>query len=275
VPAPSPLLATALYVLALAGEPPPRPTAPPPSTAGQGDDAEIAQEPEGGIGVSPVELIPRLELRQTYSSLAGSVAIHDTTLEVDIEFLKRLLLRYQVPVRLMETPTGQVTGIGDIQVGLIALLASNARLVVAAVAGAELNTATKAQLGAGKQQLILGLGAAVKPFPWWLAYLLAQQQFSIAGESARQEVNQTMIDLGSILFGRQFNWLKFDLISTVDFPGGPTGRLYGQAEAGSLVVGRVGLYMRVSTQLAGPRLLDYALTGGIRYLFRLETSRPR
>jgi hypothetical protein len=175
----------------------------------------------------------------------------------------------------METPSGQVTGIGDIQLGLIALLASNARLVVAAIAGAELNTATKPPLGAGKQQLIFGLGAAVKPFRWWLAYALAQQQFSVAGDASRAEVNQLMTDVGSILFGRQYNWLKLDLDTTVDFPGGATGRLYGQVEAGSLVVGRVGLFMRTSTQLAGPRLVDYALTGGVRYLFRLETSRPR
>jgi len=268
------VLASVLCLLALAGEPPSRTTAPA-AAQGQGDDAEIAEEPQGGVGVSPVELIPRLELRQTYTKLTGGTAIHDSTLEMDIEFLKRLLLRYQVPVRLMETPAGQVSGIGDLQLGIIALLASNARLVVAAIAGTELDTATKPQLGAGKQQLIFGAGAAAKPFRWWLAYLVAQQQFSVAGDSARAEVNQLMTDAGSILFGRQYNWLKLDLLTTVDFPGGATGRLYGQAEAGSLVVGKVGLFMRTSTQLAGPRLVDYAVTAGIRYLFRLETSRPR
>jgi hypothetical protein len=63
--------------------------------------------------------------------------------------------------------------------------------------------------------------------------------------------------------------------TTVDFPGGAAGRVYGLLEVGSLVVGRVGLFLRSGTQLVGPRLVDYSVAGGVRYLFRLETSRPK
>ena len=59
---------------------------------------------------------------------------------------------------------------------------------------------------------------------------------------------------------------------TVDFPGGAVGRVYGLAEVGSLVIGRVGLFARVGTQLAGPAYVDYTVAAGFRYLFRLEVA---
>jgi hypothetical protein len=266
-----PLLASALCLLWLAGAP--ADTRSSPANAGP-DVGEPAEEPAGGAGVSPVELIPRLELRQSFTKLTGGISVHDSFLEVDIEFLRRLLLRYQVPVRLMETPAGQVSGIGDLELSLIAILASNARLVVAAIVGAQLDTATHPQLGEGKQQLLFGGGTALKPIRWWLAYAVVQDQFSVAGDPTRPKVNQLGTDFGSILFGRQYNWLKLDVTTTIDFPGGPAARVYGQGEAGALVVDRVGLFLRSGTQLLGPRLVDYTLIAGVRYLFRLGASRP-
>jgi hypothetical protein len=271
------LLATVFGTALWAVEPAPASTVnlPPQAPAeGAAEEAEIAEEPQGGAGVSPVELIPRLELRQAFTKLEGGVSVHDTTLEIDIQFLRRILLRYQAPARLMETPAGQVSGIGDLQVGLIGIVASNARAVGALLAGTILDTATQPTLGAGKQQLVLGAGAAYKPYRWWLGYLLAQEQFSVGGNSARPDINQLATDLGSILFGKQYNWIKLDLTTTVDFTGSTVGRLYGLAEVGSLVTGRVGLFGRAGTQLVGPRLVDYQMAAGVRYLFRLETSRP-
>ena len=271
------LLATVLGAALLAVDSAQAPTAnvpPQPPAEGAAEEAEIAEEPAGGTGVSPVELIPRLELRQAYTKLEGGVATHDTTLEVDIEFLRRLLLRYQVPARLLETPAGQVSGIGDVQVTLIGIIASNARAVGAVIAGGVLNTATQPTLGAGKQQLELGLGAAFKPYRWWLAYAVAQDQFSVAGDAARPNINQLATDFGSVLFGKQYNWLKVDVNTTIDFRSNSGGRVYGLGEVGSLVIGRVGLFARAGTQLVGPRLVDYQMAAGVRYLFRLETSRP-
>ncbi|HXJ23630.1 MAG TPA: hypothetical protein VMT03_25665 [Polyangia bacterium] len=264
-----PLAATLLCAALLAGASTPKD----PATPDEPDDAERAREPAGGTGVSPVELIPRLELRQVYTRAPGGVSVHDTIVEMDIEFLKRIMLRYQLPARLMESPAGQVSGIGDIQIGLVAVLGSTPRFVAALLGGAVLNSATEPKLGEGRTQVMAGAGAAYKPYPWWLAYGVAQEQLSVGSANGRPDVNQLMADAGSILFGRQFNWLKIDLQTTVDFPGGATGRLYGMAEAGSLVIGRVGLFMRLGTQLAGPRLVDLNLAAGVRYLFRLETRK--
>ena len=238
-------------------------------------EAETAAEPKGGEGVSPVEIIPKVELRQVFTKLDSGVSIHDSTAEIDIQFLQRVLLRYQVPALVMETPKGQVSGIGDIQFGLIGIVASNAHAVAALIAGTVMDTATQPSLGQGKTQLVLGAGAAFKPYRWWLAYALAQDQFSVAGQSGRPDVDQLATDFGSVLFGKQYNWLKLDLNTTVDFPGGAVGRVYGVAEVGSLVIGRVGLFSRVSTQLVGPRFVDYSVTAGVRYLFRLEKGKPR
>jgi hypothetical protein len=266
-----PLLAPALCLLWLAGVPVEAPGSP--AHAGP-DQEQAAGEPPGGAGVSPVELIPRLELRHVYQKLTGGVSVHDTILESDIEFLRRLLLRYQVPARTLATPTGQVSGIGDIQLGLLGILGSTPRFVAALIAGADLDTATAPQLGAGKQQLIVGAGAALKPWRWWLAYAVAQQQFSVKGDPSRPDVNQLEADFGSVLFGRNFNWVKLDVVTAVDFAGAKSGRVYGTGEAGSLVIGRVGLFVRTGTQLVGPRLVDYSVAAGVRYLFRLETSKP-
>ena len=255
----------------------PPPPQPPPDKASQpvdADEAESAEEPKGGEGVSPVEIIPKVEYRQAFAKLDNGASLHTSTLEMDIQFLRRVLLRYQVPVGVMETPAGQVSGIGDIQFTLIGVVASNARAVAVLIAGTDLNTATQPSLGTGKNQLQFGAGAAYKPYRFLLPYLLAADEFSVSGQSTRPSTNQLTVDLGTILFGRQFNWAKADLTTTVDFPGGAVGRLYGQLEVGSLVTGRVGLFARTGTQLAGPRLVDYTVVAGVRYLFKLEKGRP-
>jgi hypothetical protein len=236
---------------------------------------ETAEEPQGGAGVSPIEIVPRVELRHTFLRLPNDVSIHDTIAEIDIQFLRRLLLRYELPVRLLSTPQGQISGRSDMRLTALGILASDRTHLVALLAGAALNTASQPQLGAGKPQVFLGGGAAIKPYRWWLAYGVVQQQFSVGGDDARPDINELDVRLGAIVFGKQYNWLKADLDTTVDFPGQTTARLFGTLEAGSLVVGRVGLFVRGGSQLLGDRQVEYTITGGARYLFRLETSRPQ
>ncbi len=237
------------------------------------DSAEAAEEPPGGAGVSPVELIPRVELRQSYLNLVGGISIRDTTTEIDIQFARRILLRYEVPYRVLASPAGQVSGISDIEISGLGILASNPRALVGLLAGAVLDTASQPPLGAGKQQVLFGAGAAFKPRRWLLGYGVVQEQLSVAGQSARPNINQLDARIGAILFGRQYNWVKLDTDTLLDFPK-DAGRFYGTLEVGSLVIGRVGLFIRTGTQLLGSRQLDYSVAAGVRYLFRLETSRP-
>jgi hypothetical protein len=239
------------------------------------DTADIAEEPAGGAGVSPIEIVPRLEIRHSFQQLENGVSLNATTAEMDIQFAKRLLLRYQLPFEVLKAPTGQVSGIGDTQLGVLGIVYSDATRIAAVILGSVLNTATQPPLGAGKQQIVFGGGAAIKPRRWLLPYCTIQEQISVGGDSARPSINELMVDLGVIVFGRQYNWLKADLLPTVDFPGGPTARLFGVLEAGALLVGRVGLFVRAGTQFAGSSQLDYSLAAGLRYLFRLERGKPK
>ena len=136
-----------------------------------------------------------------------------------------------------------------------------------------LDSATQPTLGMGKQQVFFGGGAAGKPRRWSLVYGVVQEQLSVGGDSTRPDIDQLALQLGNILFGKQFNWLRVELDQTFDFPRA-TARTFGTLEAGSLLVGRVGLFVRGGTQLVGQRELEYSVTGGVRYLFRLGTSRP-
>jgi hypothetical protein len=227
-----------------------------------------AEVPKGGSGVSPVELIPRLELRQSFAALGGGVSLHDTTTELDIQFVGRVLLRYEGKVRVLDAPTGQKSGFGDARILAITVVASSPTFVAALITGAMLNTASQPELGAGKQQIILAAGAAIKPRRWWLAYLVLNEQFSVGGDPARAALNQLTGDAGSIIFGRGYTWYKADLVPAFDFEAGTTD-LFGTIEVGRLLIGRVGLFIRTGTQFLGPRQLDYSLEVGVRYLFRL------
>lgn len=230
-----------------------------------------AEAPKGGAGVSPVELIPRLELRQSFAALGGGVSLHDTTTELDIQFVGRLLLRYEGTLRVLDAPTGQKSGFGDARITVITVLASNPTFVAALITGAMLNTASQPELGAGKDQIILGAGAAMKPVRWWLAYIVLLEQFSVGGDPARAATNQLAADVGSIFFGRGYTWYKLDLNPAVDFER-DAGSLFGVIEVGRLLVGRIGLFTRAGTQFLGPPQLDYSLEVGVRYLFRLGRS---
>ena len=241
------------------------------STApGATDDSDSAAPTDAtsGAGVAPVELVPRLELRQAFVQLHSGVSAHVTTAEIDIIFTNRVLLRYQGPIRVVSGPNGQTSGFGDATIQAVVLLGSSPRFLAAAIAGAVLNTASQPVLGDGKQQLVLGGAVAVKPVRWWLPYLVVQQQTSVAGEAARPDVNQLLVRFGNILFGKGYNWLKVDLDTLVDFAP-DSGSLLGTLEAGRLLVGRTGLFMRSGTQLLGTRQLDYSIEVGVRYLFRL------
>jgi hypothetical protein len=237
------------------------------------DSADVAEEPEGGLGVSPIELIPRLEVREAFQRLPNDVSFHDTTVEIDIQFLRRILLRYQLPYRVIETPKGQFAGAGDLQLAAIGILASTPTYLLGLIGGAVLDTATQPALGMGKQQVFFGGGAAGKPRRWSLAYGVVQEQLSVGGDSTRPDINQLALQLGDVLFGKQFNWLRVELDQTFDLPKA-TPRTFGTLEVGSLLVGRVAMFVRGGTQLIGQRELEYSVTGGVRYLFRLTTSRP-
>src|SRR6266404_3838073 len=204
-----PLLLSTLWSVDLLPPPPPPPT--PPPTGVVQETGEVAAEPEGGAGISPVEIIPRIELRQSYVRLSNGVAVNATTPELDMQFFRRVLLRYQLPVQVVKTPDGQISGVGDVRLETLIVIASNKISLVGAIAGVVLDTASQPQLGAGREQVFFGGGLAFKPFSWWLLYGVAQELLSVGGSSVRPDVNQLALRAGSVVFGKQYNWFKLDL----------------------------------------------------------------
>jgi hypothetical protein len=266
---------TSLLLAALLAADPSSPNAPAtgtPAEEGAKDAEGKDEEAKDAAGVAPVELIPRLELRQSFVRLGDGLSAHITTAEIDITFLRRVLLRYQGPVRVLVGPDGQVSGFGDAEVQAVGLLASSPRFVAVAIAGGVFDTASKPELGAGKTQLEFGGAAAVSPVRWWLPYLIAIERFSVAGAAARPDINVLMVRFGNIVFGPAFSWIKLDFDGVTDFER-EAGRLFGQLEVGSLLVGRTGLFMRTGTQLVGTRQLDYSMEVGVRYLFLLSKGK--
>jgi hypothetical protein len=223
-------------------------------------------------GVSPVELVPRIEVRQRFTPPAAGGAVHTTTLRIDIEFLKRTVLRYELPVSVVKTASGQISGIGDIQLDALFVLTSGPRQTTALLGGLVLDSATRPALGAGKQQVSFGAAGVVKPRRWWLILGVAQETLSYAGDPARPDVNQLALRLGNVIFGRDQDWLELDLLGNVNFAA-EQGRFGGTLETGRLLVGHLGLYLRGGTTLVGHREADYFLEAGARYLFRLEEKR--
>jgi hypothetical protein len=260
--------ASALLPLLLAVDTPRDEVRPPPQSGPEGKDDISTLEPNRGAGVSPFELIPRLELRQSFMSLGQGTSLHDTTTEIDIQILDWLLLRYEGVLRVLATPADQKSGFGDLRVQALTILTSGPRHVVGTVTGAVLDTASQPVLGAGKQQVFFGGGAGFKPLRWWLPYLVVEEQLSVGGDDKRPDVNQLSVDAGNIVFGKGATWYKLDLQPIVDFEAGE-GRFFGVLEVGRLLFRRVGLFMRTGTQLAGKRQLDYSVEVGARYLFRL------
>ena len=208
-------------------------------------------------------------MRQSFAQLPTGVSLHVTTTEIDIQFLNRLLLRYEGKLAVASTPMGQVSGFGDAQFTAIGMLGASPRFVAVVIGRPDPRQRQPAPARRqGKKQLVFGGGAGLKPFRWWLPYVLVQEQVSVAGDSARPDINQLVARVGNIVFGPGYAWLKLDLDTVVDFERS-AGSFYGQLEAGRLLVGRVGLFMRSGTQLLGTRQVDYTLEVGIRYLFRL------
>jgi hypothetical protein len=247
----------------------------PNGAAEQPAEEEVSDDTtRGGAGVAPVELIPRLELRHSFARLPDGVSASATTARMDVDFFRRVLLRYELPfMRLANAAGEQIAGLGDITLQAIGVVTSTPRQVAVLIAGAQLNTASQPQLGLGKHVLLLGAAAGLRVRRWWLPYGIVQEQISVAGDDARPDINQLLLRAGNVMFGPGFSWTKLDVDATIDFRDDATTRLFVSIEAGRLLIGRVGLFIRGGTQAVGPRQLDYTLEAGVRYLFRLGDGR--
>ena len=76
-------------------------------------------------------------MRQSFAQLPTGSSLHVTTTEIDIQFLNRLLLRYEGKLAVASTPMGQVSGFGDAQFSAIGMLGASPRFVAVVIGGAD------------------------------------------------------------------------------------------------------------------------------------------
>ena len=207
-------------------------------------------------------------------SLNASTSLHVTTAEIDIAFLNRVLLRYQGPlvtvsgadrpdhrIRRRRAPRDRAARLEP------ALRRRRHR-------GRGVRHRQPAR--ARRRKAAARLRAPPprsSPVRWWLPYLIVQEQVSVAGDGgaprrqhAGRPARQHRLRPGVLLVqarSRRRHRLRRRR----------AGRLFGQLEVGSLLVGRAGLFMRAGTQLLGTRQIDYSMEVGVRYLFRLSEGR--
>ena len=237
----------------------------------RGEEApeSAAEEAKDGAGVAPVELIPRLELRQSFAQLPTGASLHVTTTEIDIQFLSRLLLRYEGKLAVASTPTGQVSGFGDAQLSAIGMLGASPRFVAVVIGGVILDSASQPPLGEGKTQLVLrgrrrdeavSLVVALRPRAGTGVSRRRQRapRHQSAGRARRQHRVRSRIRVveAGPRHARRLRGAA---------PGASTGssKRAGCSSAGWACSCAAG------TQLLGTRQVDYTLEVGIRYLFRL------
>src|SRR5689334_15074506 len=97
-------------------------------------DTEQAQQ-EDLAGASPVALIPRVEVRHRFVEPETGGGLHLTTLRMDIEAFRRVLIRYQLPLAVLKTAEGEVSGFADLHVDALTLLTSSPRHLTVLVTG--------------------------------------------------------------------------------------------------------------------------------------------
>ena len=236
------------------------------------DDSDSAapSDATSGAGVAPVELVPRLELRQSFVQLHSGASAHVTTAEIDIHLHEPAAAALSGtascrPAARTARPPGSATA----SIQAVMLLASSPHFLAAAIAGVVLNTASqpvlgerKAAAGAGRRGGVQACSAGGcrtwSPNSRPPSRARPRGPTSISCSCGSATSSSARATTGS----------KLDLDTLVDFAG-DSGSLLGTLEAGRLLVGRTGLFMRTSTQLLGTRQLDYSIEVGVRYLFRL------
>jgi hypothetical protein len=266
-------LAYLLAAVLLSGSEAPGQTPPAENAEGEEEPAGGAEEGKELTGASPTQLIPKLELRHQFLAVEGGGHVHSTTLRMDILFLRRALVRFELPRATLQKGEVQRSGFGDISLQLLSVVTSGRRQATIVLAGVKLDTATLPELGTGRHVLDLGAAAVLKPRPWWLLYGIVEHQRSLGSSDARPGVNLLLMNVGTIVLGRQRDWCLLDLAPEVDFQT-DQARLLGAIELGRLLFGRVGLFVRAGTQLLGQRQVDYLVGAGVRYLFTLPPPRP-
>ena len=215
----------------------------------------------GGAGVAPVELIPRIELRHSFARLPDGASLNATTARIDVDFFRRVLIRYELPfVRLANAAGEQASGQGDITLQAIGVVTSSPRQVAVLIAGAQFDTASQPQLGQGNTSCcsarLPGSGCGAGGSPTGSPRNRSRSPATPPDPTSTSCCSAPATSCSARVRLDEAGRGRDDRLSRRrDHPPVRVDR------GGRLLIGRVGLFVRGGTQAVGPRQLDYTLRG--------------
>lgn len=176
--------------------------------------------------------------------------------------------RLDVPMTYYSSPaSGSSFGLGDIRTRVGGLLFRNK--IAALAIGLDLfyNTGTNRNAGFGKYRM--GPAAIVSFYPttWLTISPYFEYRVSFAGDSNRAEYNRMSLQQ-PFEFSFPNNWrLVLEPRTVIDFANKSRATFYMEVEGGKMVNRHIGLYIRPITRIAGPRITDFSVEAGFRYLW--------
>jgi hypothetical protein len=228
-------------------------------------------------GTNPINFTNDLRAYYEYQDLANGGQGHVGTLEGRTPlFDGKLQVRVRVPFKSLDFDVGGLniseSGLGDINARLLTVPYLNPKNGLALATGLEMffPTAGDNVLGEGKFSLgpqIFGVKFAPFGIKGSLIAPAVQQVFSIAGDSARTDVNRTQFDLFILKQSSdKKRYILLDPQYVIDWENETDFGII-EAEVGYVLESGVGFYSRPGIGFSGDRLIDYNIEVGIKYVF--------
>ncbi len=222
-------------------------------------------------GVLPTENVTSLEFRPRFKAKDDSRNETMATLEIKPTFKLNRHWKFGAEIPLSRYSKGDISekGLGDIMTSFIYTDYSPEK-VFSYGAGAEIvwPTASHDSLGDGKIVLEPEVFLVWQLTPWFFMETEYRHIFSVAGQSDREDINESRYRM---IFGFMFpdEWyFEFDPRYTVDYQNPGEAELIGEFELGTMVNVGSSIYLRGGWHLAGNKYSqDWELMLGFKILY--------
>ena len=228
----------------------------------------IAAEKKCDNGVDPTEFFIRSELINEFISLPNDSVSNFTTIRLDYQVEKLVEFRLDIPLAYSHVPgTNNQVGLGDLRTRVGGLLF---RVPLAAGAmGVDLlyNTATSSRLGFGNYRVGPAAVVSFYPTPWLTISPYIEYRISFEDDPGRANFNRMSLQQ-PFEFALPNNWwFILEPKTIINFENDSKATFYMEAEVGKMLTRNIGLRVRPIVRLAGPRITDYSVEAGFRYLW--------